>query len=349
MSKYLDLREKIDNLKIKEAAQIIKDGGIIVFPTETVYGIGANALNPNAIEKIYDAKKRKKENPLIILISNQEMLKQITQGITDIEAKLIDVFWPGPLTIILKKKDCIPNIVTAGQDTVGVRLTSGEIARKLIETSNCPIVAPSANISGKPSGTRIEDIFQELENKVDCIIDGGMSKVGLESTVVKVIDGIPNILRTGQITPEQIEKVVGKVKLATHIFEKKDASKEELLPGIKYKHYAPNSKCILVYSKNNDKMVAKIQELAQEQTNVTIVSCEENIEQYRKITNSTINMGLKSNLNDISKNVFWILREIDRIMPQPDLVIIEGVEPKGVGLAIMNRFIEACENNYIEI
>ena len=207
MSKYLDLREEIDNLKIEEAAQIIKNGGLVVFPTETVYGIGANGLNSKAVEKIYTAKGRKQDNPLILLISNIEMLDQIAENITNIEAKLMDAFWPGPLTIVLKRKTCVPNIVTAGLDTVGVRLTSGEIARKLVEASNCPIAAPSANVSGKPSGTKIEDIFEELKEKVDCIIDGGMSENGIESTVVRVIDGVPTILRPGKITLEEIYKI----------------------------------------------------------------------------------------------------------------------------------------------
>ena len=341
MSKYLDLREEIDNLKIEEAAQIIKNGGLVVFPTETVYGIGANGLNSKAVEKIYTAKGRKQDNPLILLISNIEMLDQIAENITNIEAKLMDAFWPGPLTIVLKRKTCVPNIVTAGLDTVGVRLTSGEIARKLVEASNCPIAAPSANVSGKPSGTKIEDIFEELKEKVDCIIDGGMSENGIESTVVRVIDGVPTILRPGKITLEEIEKIAGKVNITQN--------EKILSPGVNYKHYAPNAKCILVYSDDNEKMVEKIQNFAQEKSNVTIVSSEENIQKYKKITDSLINIGSKNNLNEISKNIFSILRELDKIKPQPDLVIIEGVKQEGIGLAIMNRLIKACENNYIEI
>lgn len=195
MSQYLDLREKIEDSKIEEAAEIIKNGGIVVFPTETVYGIAANGLNEEAVKKIYIAKQRKQEKPLILLISNEEMLEKITEKISEVEAKLIEAFWPGPLTLILNKKLCVPSVVTGGQETVGVRMTSGEIARKLIDACGVPLTAPSANISGKPSGTKVEKIFEELKDRVDSIIDAGNSKDEIESTIVKVIDGVPNILR----------------------------------------------------------------------------------------------------------------------------------------------------------
>ena len=212
MSKYIDLRNEVNNSKIEEAANIIKDGGLVVFPTETVYGIGANGLNSEAVEKIYVAKERKKNKPLILLVSSKKMLDEIVEEITEVEDKLIKAFWPGPLTIIFKRKPCVPDIVTGGGDTVGVRLTSGEIARKLIEASNCPIAAPSANISGRPTGTSIEDIFEELKDRVDCIIDAAKTQTRIESPVVRLIGGIPTILRPGQITPEQIKEVAGCVK-----------------------------------------------------------------------------------------------------------------------------------------
>ncbi len=349
MSKYLDLRKNIDNLKIEEAANIIKKGGIVVFPTETVYGIGANGLDENAVKKIYIAKGRKQDNPLILHIANKQMLKNIVQDITPIEEKLMNAFWPGPFTLILNRKPCVPDVVTGGLNTVGVRMPSGEIACKLIEACNLPLAAPSANISGKPSGTKVEDIFEELKDKVDCILDGGKSQVGLESTVVKVIDGIPTILRPGKITPEQINKVAGNVKIDKHILEQTEIKENEkvLSPGMKYKHYAPNAKCILVYSQDNKKMVEKIKEIAEKQTKVTIISCKENIPKYQGVTNSIINIGSKNDLNEISENIFSALREVDKIMP--DLVIIEGVEQNGIGLAIMNRLIRACGQNYIEV
>ena len=347
MSKYIDLRNKIENSKITEAAKIINNGGLVVFPTETVYGIGANGLNTNAVEKIYLAKGRKQDNPLILHVSKKEMVEKIVENISELEQKLMDAFWPGPFTIILNRKSCVPDIVTGGLNTVGVRMPSGEIAKRLIEEANCPIAAPSANISGKPSGTKVEDIFEELKDKVDCIIDGGNSQVGIESTVVRVIDGIPNILRPGKITPEQIKKVAGNVKIDKHILEQTMVAQDEkvLSPGMKYKHYAPNVECVLVYSKENEKMVAKIKEIAQTKKRATIISCKENIEKYYDITNSIINIGSCKDLNEISKNVFSALREVDKI--NPDIVIIEGVTQDGMGLAIMNRLIRACGNNYI--
>lgn len=349
MSRYLDLRKDIDNLKIEEAAKILKSGGLVVFPTETVYGIGANGLNAEAVEKIYIAKGRKQDNPLILHIADKEMLEKIVENIMPIEEKLMEEFWPGPFTIILKRKTCVPDIVTGGLDTVGVRMPSGEIAQKLIKEVASPIAAPSANISGKPSGTTVEDIFEELKDKVDCIIDGGKTQVGLESTVVRVIDGIPNILRPGKITPEQIKEIAGNVKIDKHILEQTKIEKDEkvLSPGMKYRHYAPDSKCVLVYSRNEKDMIKKIKDIAKTQCRVTIISCRENAEYYKEVTNSIINIGSKDDLNEISKNIFSALREVDKIMP--NLVIIEGVQQEGIGLAIMNRLIRACGNNYIEI
>ena len=195
MSKYLDLKANIDDSKIKEAAEIIKNGGLVVFPTETVYGIAANGLDAEAAQKIYLAKERQQDKPLILLISNREMLDLIVEDISPVEAKLIEAFWPGPLTLILNRKSCVPDIITSGQETVGVRMTSGKIAQRLIEECGFPITAPSANISGKPSGTNPGDIFQNFKNKVDCIIDGGNSDNETPSTIVRVIDEVPHILR----------------------------------------------------------------------------------------------------------------------------------------------------------
>ena len=213
MKKYLDLKNKIDYTKIKEAAEIIKKGGIVIFPTETVYGIGANGLDEKAVKKLYDIKQRPLNKPISLLVSDINMVNEIAQDITELEYKLMENFFPGPLTIVLKKKDIVSDIVTAGQDTVGIRMPSGEIARKLIEYAKVPIATPSANISGKSSGTNLDEIMEDFEGKVDYFIDGGDSKLGIASTIVKVVDGIPYILRQGTITKEQIEEIAGKVIL----------------------------------------------------------------------------------------------------------------------------------------
>lgn len=343
MKNYLDLKVDKDYTKIKEASKIINNGGLVLFPTETVYGLGADGLNEEAVKSIFIAKGRKQDNPLILHISNMEMLNKIARNITELEYKLMKEFWPGPFTIILKRKDIVPNNVTGGLDTVGIRMPSNEIVKWLIEYANTPIAAPSANISGRPSGTNVEDIFKELSDKVDYIIDGGQCEIGVESTVVRVVDGVPHILRPGKITEEQIRSVAGKVIVDKHILGDLENNEPVLSPGMKYKHYAPNSKCILIYSKENEKMVEQINKLEKEYKNPLIV-CHTNNEEKYNIEN-IINMG--QSLEEITQNIFKILRKVDSY--NPDIVLIEGVEKEGLGLAIMNRLIRACEHNYIEI
>lgn len=212
MSKYLDLKESKDYTKLKEVAEVIKDGGIVVFPTETVYGICVNALNKDAVKRLYEVKQRPLDKAISILVSNIEMIEEVAKDITEVEYGLIKEFFPGPLTIILNKKDIVPDIVTAVGSTVGVRMPENEIALKLIEYSGVPIATPSANISGNPSGTELNTIMNEFKENVDYYIDGGKSKIGLASTIVKVIDGVPHILREGYITKEQIEEVCNRYR-----------------------------------------------------------------------------------------------------------------------------------------
>ena len=212
MQKYIDFRKNVDFEKLKETAKIIKNGGIVIFPTETVYGIGTNGFNEDGIRRIYELKKRDFSKPISLLVSNMEMVKMVAKDVSDLEYALMEKFWPGPFTIILKKKKDVPDILTANGDTVGVRMPSGEIAKKLIEYAGVPIATPSANISGKPSGTNVNDIIKDFDGKVDCIIDSGESKLGIASTIVKVVDNIPHILREGSITKKEIEDVVKKYK-----------------------------------------------------------------------------------------------------------------------------------------
>lgn len=193
---------------LEKAAELIKQGKIVVFPTETVYGIGTNGLDDKAVKKLYNVKQRPLNKPISLLVSNMEMVNEIAKDITEIEYKIMEKFFPGPLTIILKKKNNVPDIVTAGQDTVGVRMPSGEIANKLVELAGVPIATPSANISGDPSGTNLQEIKKYFEGKADFFIDGGISELGLASTIVKVVDGKPLILRQGSITLEQINEIL---------------------------------------------------------------------------------------------------------------------------------------------
>ena len=342
-SKYADLKQNKDLNKIREAAIEIQKGNIVLFPTETVYGIGANALDENAVNKIFKAKGRASDNPLIVHISNIEMLDELVKKVGKLEKKLIDNFWPGPLTIIFDRKECVPNVVTARLNTVGIRMPSNEIARKFIELANVPIAAPSANISGKPSGTKIEDIIDELDGKVDYILDSGMVDIGVESTVVRVVDNKVHILRPGKITVEDIQSLGIEVIIEKQIMEECAPQEKVMSPGMKYRHYAPNTKCLLIYSENIDKLVDRINQEIELEKNVLVLGRTSNLEKYN--TENKLDMG--DSLEEISKNIFTLLRKVD--LYNVNLVIIEGVKKEGLGLAIMNRLIRACEHNYIEI
>ena len=333
-----NLKDDINLENIKKAADSIKSGKLVIFPTETVYGIGADGLNSNAINDIFKAKGRKNDNPLILHVSSIDMVYRIAKNIGEIELKLMNKFFPGPLTIIFDKKECVPYEATGGLDTVGIRMPSNIIANKLIEYSDTPIAAPSANVSGKPSGTNISDIIDELGDKVSVIIDEGDTKIGVESTVVRVIDNKIHILRPGYVTKEMLEPYA-EVIIDKHILGDIEENDKILSPGMKYKHYAPNTKCIMIYSKDNNKLISKVKEL---ETSNTLVICNElNRNNYKKC----ISYG--NTLEDIAHNIFKILREVDNY--NVDLVIIEGVEKEGLGLAIMNRLIRACSHNYVEI
>jgi len=341
-SKYINFKQNNNYADIKAPAEAIKQGELVLFPTETVYGIGADALNENAVKQIYIAKGRASDNPLIAHIANIDMLEKLVVEVGEIEKKLIEKFWPGPLTIVFKKKAIVPDIITGGLDTVAIRMPSNEIARKLIEYSNCPIAAPSANISGKPSGTLVEDIIEELDGKVEYIIDGGKVDIGVESTVIRVIDGVVHILRPGKITVEDIEAIGIPVHIEKQILGEYQEGEKVMSPGIKYKHYAPNTKCILVYSQNNERMVEKIKELSANKE-VVILCKNQNIEKYN--VQNKLNMG--ESLEEISQNIFTLLRKADKY--NAELILIEGVEKTGLGLAIMNRLIRACAHEFLEI
>lgn len=341
-TKYINLKEEYNEEKIKEAAQDILNGKLVIFPTETVYGIGANALNDNACKNIFKAKGRAGDNPLIVHVNNVDMIKQLVEEPNEVEKILISTFCPGPFTLILKAKNIIPKSVTAGLDTVGIRMPSNKIANKLIEYAGVPIAAPSANVSGRPSGTKIEDILKEFDGKVSTIIDDGMVDIGLESTVVRVIDNKVRILRPGKITKEDIEKLGIEVEIDENILGKYDGKEKVLSPGMKYRHYAPNTKCMMVYSKNEEAMVNKINELINEK-NALVVCRDKNFDKYA--TKNKIKMG--NSLDEMAHNIFSILRQVDNY--NVDIVIIEGMQKDGLGLALNNRLLRACEYNYIEI
>lgn len=334
MIRLYDWKKNIDKVQLNEAINALMNGELIIFPTETVYGIGADAFNSDAAKKIYEAKGRPSDNPLIVHVSNREMLNKCVSNVTNIEEKLINAFMPGPFTLILEKSNIIPNEVTANLNTVAIRMPKNEIANLIIKELNRPIAAPSANISGKPSGTNIEDIQEELGEKVYALIDGGNTDIGLESTVVKVVDDIPVILRPGAVTKEDILSLIGKVKVDEHVLN--DVKKEEkiLSPGMKHKHYSPETKCVLLDIKDPEEK----REIAQllENENVVIIGLQSDSSYYDKV--NFISMG--QNLDEFSKNIFSKLRKIDKLGYK--VIFIESVELDGIGLAIMNRIIRTC-------
>ena len=335
--KILDWKNEIKENELKEVSSCLENGGLVIFPTETVYGLGALATNPKAVDNIFIAKGRANDNPLIVHLDSKEEISTYAEVTNDIERKLIEAFMPGPFTIILKKKDIIPNNVSANLSTVGIRIPANKIANTILKYHHLPIAAPSANISGKPSGTAIEDIKDELAGKVDYIIDGSSTDIGLESTVVKVIDNIPTILRPGFITKEDILEVVGTVKVSDNLFKKVTGPVES--PGMKYKHYAPVSKCELIYIQDETERIKYFKENSNKDTLIIGSSILSNIPCKKYLY-----YGDK--LSEISHNIFKLLRLADTY--KPEIILIEGVSKEGLGLAIMNRLIRACSYNYIE-
>ena len=311
------------------AKKELDNGGLVIFPTETVYGLGANALNSEAVDKIFKAKNRASNNPLIVHLKNKDEINKYATITNDIEYQLIDSFMPGPFTLVLQKKDIIPSNVTCNLDTVGIRIPIDPVAHSLLDILDYPIAAPSANISSRPSGTNVLDIEEEFSEKIAYIIDGGDSTIGLESTVCKVIDGIPTILRPGFITKEDIESVVGVCNVSEFVMKEANGRVES--PGMLYKHYAPKTKCILVSSE-------KIEEECKRYNRAVVIG-KTNVSCYKYY-----NYG--DNLVTIAHNLFKLLRLADK--DNGDIILIEAVDANGLGLAIMNRLIRTCEYNYIK-
>lgn len=324
------------NNDIKE--EILKDN-LIIFPTETVYGIGANALSEKAVNKIFAVKTRAKNNPLIVHLKDKLEIEKYAIISNQIEQKLIDAFMPGPFTIILKKKEIIPSCVTANMDSVGIRIPIHQMAHDFLELVNVPIAAPSANISSRPSGTKVDDIKDEFDSLVPYIIDNGEATIGLESTVVKVIDNIPTILRPGFVTYEDIFSLIGSCNIAPGVLTKLDNKTKVESPGMLYKHYAPKTNCILVYSSKIDTLKRIINDNLDHKTIIIGSSKLKDIPCYH-----FLNYG--DTLEEISHNIFSLLRLADKY--EANQIIIEGVKKEGLGLAIMNRLIRTANFNYIE-
>ncbi|HXK71376.1 MAG TPA: L-threonylcarbamoyladenylate synthase [Clostridia bacterium] len=327
----------VNEESLKESADIIKGGGIVAFPTETVYGLGADALNPNAIEKIFLAKGRPNDNPLIIHIHNISVLDKYVKEIPSVLTMLSKLYMPGPLTVVLKKKDIIPNNVTAGLDTVAVRIPDNEIALKLIEYSNTPIAAPSANISGRPSPTMYEHVVSDLFGKADAIINGGKTRIGLESTVLDLTTEIPVILRPGGVSYESLKLILTDVETAYSFDTEKPKS-----PGMKYKHYAPIADMVIVKGKTDD-VVRKINEISDD--DCAVLCCKETYERY--ISNNKLSAGSINDPSEIASNIFQCLRLFDQMKIKK--IFCEYFEMKDIGEAVMNRLLKAASQNIIKV
>lgn len=323
-------KENIDTSIINEAADLINDGQLVAFPTETVYGLGANGLDPDACKHIFEIKNRPADNPLILHISNLEMLEQLVQKVDENAKKLIKL-WPGPLTIIFKKSAIIPDVVTAGGDTVAIRFPKNEIARALIEKANTPIAAPSANISGRPSPTNAEDTFFDLNGKIPLIINGGSSDIGIESTVIDLTSKYPTILRPGFYTFEMLDKILDNLKLDDALV---DDSKIPKSPGQKYKHYAPNAKMKVFIGKKAPTVIKEKADYYKNRGNkVGILVFENNIKLFNDY--ETISLGDFNDLSYMSHVLFSSLRKMDKL--GVDIILAQGVMDNDLGKSIMNR------------
>jgi len=344
---------KVDSRKpqismIRIAAGIIRKGGLVAFPTETVYGLGADALNSEAVAKIFVAKERPEDNPIIVHIADKKDLYRLAKNVPNEAKKLTAEFWPGPLTLILKRSNLVPHITVVGLDTIAVRMPNSKVALALIRESGTPIAAPSANRAGKPSPTTAQHVIDDLAGRIDVVLDGGPTKVGVESTVIDMTTPTPRVLRPGGTSFEELKKLLCKVRLHPAATAEKGArALKARAPGIKHRHYAPEAQLILIEGKLN-KVVARVKELAAinmaDGKKVGILATDETMSDYD--ADVLKSLGSRSNVATIARNLFRLLREFD--MEEVDIIIAEGIPPKDLGLAVMNRLRRAANFNIVK-
>lgn len=332
---------------IREAGEILKSGGLVAFPTETVYGLGGDALKEDAARRIYSAKGRPSDNPLIVHIADIGALDELACEIPDSAYKLADAFWPGPLTMIFKKKDIVPYGTTGGLDTVAIRMPSHPVAHRLIKDSGVYIAAPSANLSGRPSPTRAEHVIEDMDGRIDMIIDGGAIEIGIESTIVDVTCEVPMILRPGYVTADMIRDVLGDVCFDETVLAHTTVKGQPKAPGMKYRHYAPKAE-LTIFEGENEKVVSKINELAvkyeYDGLKVGILSSNENEHKYAH--GEVVVVGSRENEHEVAAHLFDVLRHFDHI--DVDVILSEGFSEDSFGQAVMNRLIKAA-GHHIEI
>ena len=321
----------IDIEKINRAAKILKSGGIVAIPTETVYGLAAVATDNAAINKVFAAKGRPQDNPLIVHISSMDMLNEVATDIPPTAFRLAELFWPGPLTIVLKKGKKVCENVSCGLDTVAVRMPLDEIARGIISASNVPLAAPSANISGKPSPTTAEHVIEDMAGKIDAIVKSHDCTVGVESTVISLVGDTPRILRPGAVTREQLEQAIGEVAVDSAVLSELKSGETAASPGMKYKHYAPKAEVFLVEGEG----IQFVDFVNKKEDAMAICFAEDT-----GIKIPSICYGSMKNEITLAQNLFRILREIDKKGFKK--AYIHAPSKNGVGLAVYNRLIRAA-------
>ncbi len=346
-TKILKIEDGNEDEVIREAGEILKSGGLVAFPTETVYGLGGDALKEDAARRIYSAKGRPSDNPLIVHIADIGALDELASEIPECAYKLAEAFWPGPLTMIFKKKDIVPYGTTGGLDTVAIRMPSHHVAHRLIKDSGVYIAAPSANLSGRPSPTRAEHVIEDMDGRIDMIIDGGAIEIGIESTIVDVTCEVPMILRPGYVTADMIKEVLGDVCFDETVLAHSMVKGKPKAPGMKYRHYAPKAE-LTIFEGENEKVVSKINELAvkyeYDGLKVGILSSNENEHKYAH--GEVVVVGSRENEHEVAAHLFDVLRHFDHI--DVDVILSEGFSEDSFGQAVMNRLIKAA-GHHIEI
>jgi L-threonylcarbamoyladenylate synthase len=334
----------MDERVLESCAGVLRSGGLVAFPTETVYGLGANALMPDAVKRIFEAKGRPQDNPLIVHVSRPEAVPPLVREIPHAAARLMEVFWPGPLTLLFAKSDLVPDVVTAGLDTVAIRMPDHPVAQRLLDAAGVPVAAPSANISGRPSPTTFEATAADLAGKVDVIVDGGPAGIGVESTVLDISGPVPKVLRPGGLSVEELEHVLGRVEVAPEAA----AGETPPSPGMKYRHYAPKADVYLAHGSAKEqaqsiRLHAVKSVLAG--TRVLILASSENMPLYRGLEGESgnritvIEMGSRSDLAPVAARLFSALRHGDALGAQ--VILSESFPEQGLGLAIQNRLSRA--------
>lgn len=339
----------LDKKVLSDVGDTIRKGGLAAFPTETVYGLGANALDSNAVKKIFTAKGRPQDNPLIVHISDFDQIDGLVSEVPEIAKKLMEKFWPGPMTLIMKKKPIIPDTTSAGLDSIGIRMPSDIIAREIIKAAKTPIAAPSANISGRPSPTDVERCIEDMNGKIEYIIGGENCKIGVESTIIDCTVSPACVLRPGGITLEMLREIDDRIYIDKAIMEKPKADFKPKAPGMKYRHYAPKAP-VKIVSGDTKKTVAKINEMVQnyigEGKKVGIMATDETADKYNKKA-MIMSLGSRKDMMSISKNLFETLRSFDD--KEVDVILSEAFEKKGLGVAIMNRLNKSAGFNIINV